>query len=157
MDKYFLQETKNQLLEDDMNIEKERMRLLMYNSGVLLICQTILLLLAMDFFAPNKLPEQLYLFFLGPVVANAISVFIRSKYILIKIPKSDRNIGKMKDFFESEYLRSPENGPAYSLKTKYSISRVKLSIDEDQEHYLILGPKFLSKIVKNYGVKDYSY
>lgn len=84
-------------------------------------------------------------------------VYKRSKYRKIRITKSDEYLEKMNDFLNSDYLTSLENQDEYNLKTTYSVSKVKIRMVEGENYYEIECPKYLNKVIKNYGIRDFSF
>jgi len=105
----------------------------------------------------GRLDNQIYFFGYLPVVINAISVYMRSRYSVIRISKTDDVMDYMVDFMNSEYLTRLDNQDEYTLKTKYSVSRVKLQIYENEIYYELNCPRFLKKVIKNYGIHDFSF
>ena len=140
-----------------MNIKRERIKLLLWNSGLLLITQTIMVVLLKMLISSGRLNNQIYFFGYFPVVINAIAVYMRSRYRVIRISKTDDVMEHMADFMNSEYLTRCDSQDEYTLKTKYSVSRVKVQICENDTYYELNCPRFLKKVIKNYGIHDFSF
>ena len=139
------------------NIKRERIKLLLGNSGLLLVTQTIMVVLLKLLISSGRLDNQIYFFGYLPVVINAIAVYMRSRYSVIRISKTDDVMDYMIDFMNSEYLTRLDNQDEYTLKTKYSVSRVKLQIYENETYYELNCPRFLKKAIKNYGIHDFFF
>lgn len=140
-----------------MNIMKERKRLVLYNSGLLLITQGIMMLLLRKIVFSRYMDKRVFIFIFLPVVANAIGVYGRSRYVHYKIYKTERNIAKMSEFFKSEYLERSDKSDGFTLKTSYSMVKINLDIHGHEDYYDLFAPKLIRCIFKDYGVHDATF
>lgn len=145
------------ITEVDVNITKERRRLILYNSRPILITTGIMMLLTRKIIFSRYMDKRVFIIITLPVIFNIIGNYISSKYVHYRINKTERNIIMMEEFFKSEYLVQIDNSDEFTLKTCYSAVKINLNIHEHEEYYELFAPKLLSRIIKNYGVRDATF
>lgn len=137
-----------------MNEQSERIKSALSSGFLLLMTQGFLLFFLWKRIALNK--EFLIALMLTPVVANVISVYLKSKYKTFRISKRTSDGSMFRGMLNSKKTTSLDTN-IYRVKNEFTVFSVAFSVKEYENYYEVRAPGVFKKLFKQYGVNDASH
>ena len=140
-----------------MSMTRERRRYLVFNSLPMIVTMIGLIIITKNIIHSNRLDLVLYSYAAAIIIANVLSTNRRSKYLNVRISKTEDNLRRFKNFSRDFYIENDGEEELHMIKSFSSVIPVVFTLTEYDDYYELLAPRGIKSILKSYDITDATF